>query len=238
MKHPKKIYFFTLAIFALVYVFPAIASNMHEKAVIPEKFILHVVKPGDTIWDLSIKHLSNIDPRRGVAEIKAVNALGSHVIQPGDILSIPSIEGTLSEPLGPEYSSEEAAEETDAAGQEAMREARELQLPSRGGGRELTFEATAYTQRAQEGTADGITFTGTYARPGVIATDPTIVPLGSWLYVESDYPGISGYYRAEDIGGAIKGRAVDIYMKDLSRALEFGRREVKVVIVNAAPKTD
>lgn len=95
----------------------------------------------------------------------------------------------------------------------------------------LVMEATAYTQRPAEGTADSITYTGTCIKPGVVAVDPAIIPLGSWLYIQSDYPYINGYYRAEDTGGAIRGARIDIFIPDLKRAVDFGRRKVKVRVL-------
>jgi len=99
-------------------------------------------------------------------------------------------------------------------------------------GTKLIMEATAYTMRPEEGTADGITYTGTSVKPGVVAVDPNIIPLGSWLYIQSDFPYITGYYRAEDTGKAIRGNRVDIYIPEISRAMDFGRRKVEVMAIN------
>lgn len=231
----KKPYIFltcALVIFTLAFVLPAIASNAKHEAVIPDKFVLHVVKKGDTLWDLSKKYMPGVDPRKGVFEIRRVNGMpASYVIQPGDVLNIPSEHGTLDEPLSESYSSPEAARKAEEEFEKVLPEAQELQASRGLRYRELVMEATAYTQRPEEGTADGITFTGTHVRPGVVAVDPEVIPLGSWVYIESDYPHVSGYYHAEDIGGAIKGKRVDIFMRDLSRAFEFGRREVRVVVI-------
>jgi 3D (Asp-Asp-Asp) domain-containing protein len=98
-------------------------------------------------------------------------------------------------------------------------------------GTAVDFIATAYTQRVEEGTADGITATGTRVKPGVVAVDRSVIPLGSRLYIESDFPGVSGYYRAEDVGGSIKGQRLDIYMTDLGRAMDFGKRPVRVHVL-------
>ncbi|MEX2462047.1 MAG: 3D domain-containing protein [Paenibacillaceae bacterium] len=73
----------------------------------------------------------------------------------------------------------------------------------------------------------GITFTGTQAKIGVCAVDPTYIPIGSSLYVES-----YGYCHAEDIGGKIKGNHIDVFIPDLQGALKFGRENRKVWILN------
>lgn len=55
----------------------------------------------------------------------------------------------------------------------------------------------------------GITYTGKRATRGIIAVDPRVIPLHTRLYV----PGY-GFGAAEDIGGAIKGRHIDVCFDD------------------------
>src|SRR5690554_503900 len=110
----KKTYFFWIilvTIITLAYVYGASANNVQQKAIIPEKFAIYAVKPGDTLWNLSKQNMPNIDPRRGVREILNINGMpNNYTIRVGDIISIPSVEGTLPEPLGDGYSSPEVAE--------------------------------------------------------------------------------------------------------------------------------
>ncbi|KAB3531824.1 3D domain-containing protein [Alkaliphilus serpentinus] len=78
----------------------------------------------------------------------------------------------------------------------------------------------------------GLTRSGTKVRRGVVAVDPKVIPLGTKLYVESmDGTASYGYAVAEDTGGAIKGNKIDLFMEDRSEALKFGRRKVKVYIL-------
>lgn len=64
---------------------------------------------------------------------------------------------------------------------------------------------------------DGITFTGTQATEGrTIAVDPSIIPLGSTVIIGNKE------YIAEDIGGAIKQKRIDIFISDHQRALDLG----------------
>lgn len=78
----------------------------------------------------------------------------------------------------------------------------------------------------------GITFSGTKARPGVIAVDPRVIPLGSKVYVESiDGTSDYGFAIAEDTGGAIKGNRVDIFIGHRPSALRYGRRGVRVYVI-------
>lgn len=85
--------------------------------------------------------------------------------------------------------------------------------------------STAYT-RYDEGCTD-YTYLGTYARRGVIAVDPDVIPLRSEVYI----PGY-GYAVAEDIGGAIQGNRVDLFMETLDEAFNYGVREVTVYVIN------
>ena len=78
----------------------------------------------------------------------------------------------------------------------------------------------------------GITFSGTRARPGVVAVDPRVVKLGSKLYIESmDRTPDYGFAKAEDTGGAIKGNRVDLFIENRSQALRYGVRTVKVYVL-------
>ena len=88
------------------------------------------------------------------------------------------------------------------------------------------FEVTAYSQRVEENTADGITFVGLPVDIGIAATDPSVIPLGSVIWVEG-----YGYAFVADIGGAIKGRRVDVFFHCTRAALEFGRQMRKVKII-------
>ena len=58
-----------------------------------------------------------------------------------------------------------------------------------------------------------------------IAVDPTVIPLGSKLeiiFLEPDYHHFSGIYTANDVGGAIKGARIDVFMGDFNRGNELG----------------
>jgi len=90
----------------------------------------------------------------------------------------------------------------------------------------LKMIATAYSRSEEEGTADGITASGTIVRPGVVAVDPDIIPLGTKIIIEG-----MGTYVAEDTGGAIKGNRLDIYYESRKEAFEFGVQSVNVFVL-------
>lgn len=70
----------------------------------------------------------------------------------------------------------------------------------------------------------GVTASGTVAKHGTVAADPRIFKFGSRL----DIPGY-GTGRVEDVGGAIKGRHIDIWFSSHEQALKWGTRWLKVV---------
>lgn len=74
--------------------------------------------------------------------------------------------------------------------------------------------------------SDGVTATGTRATPGrTIAVDPDVIPLGSKVY-------INGFeYTAEDTGGAIKGKRIDVLFPTHQEALNFGVQYAEVAII-------
>ncbi|GJQ58624.1 MAG: hypothetical protein D8M57_12525 [Candidatus Scalindua sp. AMX11] len=74
----------------------------------------------------------------------------------------------------------------------------------------------------------GITAIGVEARWGTVAVDKTVIKLGSALVVEG-FP--CTIFRAEDVGGAIGGKHIDIWFPNHRDALEFGvqKREVYCV---------
>lgn len=73
--------------------------------------------------------------------------------------------------------------------------------------------------------ADGITYTGTQATEGrTIAVDPDTIPLGSTVVIDGHE------YIAEDIGGAIQGNRIDVFMDSHQAALEGGVKYMEVFI--------
>ena len=83
------------------------------------------------------------------------------------------------------------------------------------------------------GKDDGITASGVRATPGVtVAVDPKVIPLGSDVLV--DYgDGEIHYYRADDVGGAVKGNHIDLCVGSHEEALQLGRRTATVYWVAA-----
>lgn len=88
----------------------------------------------------------------------------------------------------------------------------------------FTMESTAYT---------GGTLTAMGLKPvrnpdgiSTVAVDPSVIPLGSKVYV-SGY----GVAIASDTGGAINGNIVDVYFNSYDECISWGRRTVTVEIL-------
>ena len=71
----------------------------------------------------------------------------------------------------------------------------------------------------------GMTARGTKARHGTIAADPAVFPFGTRIKVPGYGVGV-----VEDVGGAIKGRHIDVWFPSHKRALEWGRKNLDVVV--------
>lgn len=207
--------------------------------VAPEK--QHTVVKGDTLWDIAI------DYQVTVSQIKEWNQLHTDLIHPGlNLLIFEGLKTTnivlTEQPKQPEAQpqaapapavetpaptpaeSTPAPEETTAPAESAP--AVEAAAPS---GKELTVEATAYTATCEG--CSGITATGINLidnpNQKVISVDPSVIPLGSKVYVEGYGEAIAG-----DTGGAIKGNKIDVFIPSKQEAINFGRKQLKVTILN------
>ncbi|HEY3247490.1 MAG TPA: ubiquitin-like domain-containing protein [bacterium] len=104
----------------------------------------------------------------------------------------------------------------------------QVSIVSRGqfAGKELILMvATAYSPWCCPG-VDNATAFGMRAGYGVVAVDPAIIPLGSRLYVEG-----YGYAIAGDTGGSIRGLRIDLGFDTRREAIRFGRRPVRVYVI-------
>lgn len=85
----------------------------------------------------------------------------------------------------------------------------------------IDMTASAYSHTGNN------TSSGIYPHYGVVAVDPTRIPMGTRLYVEG-----YGYATALDKGGAIKGNRIDLFFESESEAMSWGLRRAKVYILD------
>ncbi|HDX9640150.1 TPA: cell wall-binding protein EntC [Bacillus mobilis] len=113
--------------------------------------------------------------------------------------------------------------------------AKETETSAPSSSRELQVVATAYTADPLENgykagdqvkSAMGHNLT---ANPNMklIAVDPSVIPLGSKVWVEGYGVAIAG-----DTGGAIKGHKIDVLMPDKGTSSNWGRKTVTVKVLN------
>ena len=88
----------------------------------------------------------------------------------------------------------------------------------------LRMEATAYSSHSQPTTA------GTVPHEGIVAADPSVLPLGSRIRVMNagEY---SGIYTVTDTGSKIRGRHIDVYIPSRAAAKQFGKKIVLVQVL-------
>ena len=86
------------------------------------------------------------------------------------------------------------------------------------GPRTLTVSVTGYSIR-------GRTATGMPTAPGVVAVDPSVIPLGTRLTIPGYGDGV-----AADTGGAVQGNTIDVWFPTAAQALQWGRRTVVITL--------
>jgi 3D (Asp-Asp-Asp) domain-containing protein len=82
----------------------------------------------------------------------------------------------------------------------------------------LTVSSTGYAIK-------GRTATGMATGPGVVAVDPSVIPLGTRITIPGYGTGI-----AADTGGAVQGYVIDIWFPTQEQALAWGRRTVTITL--------
>lgn len=86
------------------------------------------------------------------------------------------------------------------------------------GPRTLTVTATGYS-------LPGRTATGLPVGPGIVAVDPSVIPLGTRMTIPGYGEGV-----AADTGGAIVGNTIDLWFPTVADALAWGRRTVTITL--------
>ena len=90
--------------------------------------------------------------------------------------------------------------------------------PAAGGTQTLVVDAVAYH-------LPGRTASGLPVGVGVVAVDPSVIPLGTSLFVPGYGPAV-----AADTGSAIRGNVIDLWMPSTAAARAWGRRTVTITV--------
>lgn len=90
--------------------------------------------------------------------------------------------------------------------------------------------ATAYST---EGWKNKHTYTQTLAKVGTVAVDPSVIPLGSKLYITSvdGKSWVYGLAVAEDTGSLIQGNRIDLFFDTQDECVEFGVSDAIVYVL-------
>ncbi|MFD1036982.1 LysM peptidoglycan-binding domain-containing protein [Virgibacillus byunsanensis] len=184
----------------------------------------YVVERGDTLSNVSKEYEVSVD------ELKEWNHLKTDLIVIGQELEIKGT-NVVQEGQAVATTSNENQPDNNESTQntEQTSESPEPNNQENPEGKTITVSATAYTAGCDG--CSGITSTGVNLNENpnakVIAVDPSVIPLGSEVYVEG-----YGYATAADIGSAIKGNKIDLHVPTKDEAFSWGVRTVNVTILN------
>jgi 3D (Asp-Asp-Asp) domain-containing protein len=88
-----------------------------------------------------------------------------------------------------------------------------------------SFTATAYC-------TGKVTASGTRPTAKTVAADPAFLPMGSRIRLTGLDGRYNGVYIVEDTGSSVRGRRIDLYIRDCPEAIRFGRRSARVSILH------
>jgi N-acetylmuramoyl-L-alanine amidase len=172
-----------------------------QKLKVEDKVGIHVVVKGDTLFKIAQNNNLSVD------ELMNKNGISSDIIHPGDKLVV---EGSKTA---------SAQSSTHNVAKKAVASAT----------KEMTVTATAYTANCEG--CSGITAAGIdlLSNPNkkVIAVDPSVIPMGTRVWVEGYGEAIAG-----DTGSAIKGKKIDVFMENEQDALNWGRKTVTIKVLD------
>ena len=208
---------------------------------------VHKVEKGDSLSKISVMY--NVS----ISNLKSWNNLNTTIIQPNQELSVAGNANAAQKATSAPVAAPKAvAKETPKAAAEPKAVAKETpkaatapaaapkaaaketpkvtqETPSNDAKKEFTVSATAYTANCDG--CSGVTKTGINLKQNpdmkVIAVDPSVIKLGTKVHVEGYGDAIAG-----DIGGAIKGNKIDVFISSKDAATNWGRKDVKVTILD------
>ncbi len=185
----------------------------------------YTVKSGDTLFKIASAHGISLD------SLVSWNGVSGHLIYPGEEMVVKG--GTaVAEKAPAKTAAAPAPAKSTAPAAPAPASAPAEKAPaaaSTQSGKTMTVSATAYT--AYCAGCSGTTATGIDLRSNpnqkVIAVDPSVIPLGSKVWVEGYGEAIAG-----DTGGAIKGNKIDVFIPSQGAALDWGRKNITIKVLN------
>ncbi|NIK70233.1 MULTISPECIES: 3D domain-containing protein [unclassified Paenibacillus] len=189
----------------------------------------HTAVEGDTFWKLSQKYSVSVDKlMKANAKINPLNIYaGLKIVIPTTTAKAAATAKTTS------TAKAATAKAAKVTAQSVTDQAGTIHTFSK----QLSIQATAYSGDASEnGGWAGLDYFGNKLKVGTVAVDPKVIPLGTKLYItgyNSDGLPTGGMIAtASDVGGAIKGNRIDIYLPGTpAEVSHFGIQDVKVFIL-------
>jgi 3D (Asp-Asp-Asp) domain-containing protein len=93
-----------------------------------------------------------------------------------------------------------------------------ISAPALGSGRTITVQSTGYS-------LPGTTASGIPVGWGIVAVDPSFIPLGTRMTIPGYGEGV-----AADTGSAVQGAIIDLWFPTTAQALQWGRRTVTITL--------
>lgn len=183
---------------------------------------VHEVEKGESLFSVAKDYDVTID------ELREWNDLKSNLLFVGQNLTVQDVP-EVDEEESTEVATQPKEEKKQTEENQSSEQAQEAKTPASNEGKTMTVTATAYTADCEG--CSGITYTGIDLKNDrnakVIAVDPSVIPLGSRVYVEGYGEAIAG-----DIGGAIKGDRIDLHVATKDEAYGWGVREVEITVLD------
>lgn len=191
---------------------------------------VHVAKEGDTFYTLSKQYGVGLN-----ALIKANNDISAYNIYGGLKITIPS--NTTNTASAAAAKTE--AKTVTAASLDVNSDSKVVQAWGKtfDYSKTVDVKATAYSADASENGGWGaVDYFGNPLELGTIAVDPSIIPLGTKVLVTGHtHPGLpkqAFVATARDVGGAIKGNKIDIFIPGSKQSVNtFGIQDVELYIL-------
>lgn len=179
----------------------------------------HTVTSSDTLTSISLKYYGDTDHVQAIATANKITNVD--LIIDGQVLKfdtdkdVTTSSDTTAAPANQTTSQEESSAAT---------------TNTTYSGRTITMESTAYSSDPADALGGGtVTATGQnlLENPMAVAVDPSVIPLGTHLYVEG-----YGEAYAVDTGSAIQGNIIDVHFPTAAQCDVWGRRQVQVTILD------
>lgn len=204
----------------------ALGLTFGASTVPAEAATTHVAKEGDTYYFLAKRYGVNLNKlMQANPKIKATNIYEGLKIKIPTASTVKAASVQAANAMVPSLNVNSSAKVVEAWGKTFNYS------------KTMTMKATAYSSAASENGGWGaVDYFGNPLELGTIAVDPKVIPLGTKVLVTGhSHPGLpkqAFVAEAKDVGGAIKGNRIDIFIPGSQKSVsEFGIQNVKLYFI-------